>query len=254
MFEALLRRIVEAVRGAIENKQERTDLSIRIPVGYLVACRRMHGQRSRRPKMRRGRGKNTEVSLAKQLTGVKSRNEQIKEENDELKRALEVCRGKIKELEDKIIELEEKDRDSSNEISRLNSVSKRLERKVAFPHLEFGPDAVCYYENLHGSVLQMVEKRLDLLSGSAMEWRAEGKIMTPGRCGAKNESDTVRNNPKFREQRRFRSCHGGKEYFFYHIRCGELDGRKGRIHFRFDESTYEVEIGYIGGHLDTTQS
>ena len=37
----------------------------------------------------------------------------------------------------------------------------------------------------------------------------------------------------------------------WHISCGELDGiEPGRIHFHFDESTHEIEVGYIGKHLE----
>ena len=136
----------------------------------------------------------------------------------------------------------------------LDDVSKELKRKTRFPHLEFGPDAVDDYENLPSGILQRVSSRLDALDESAMEWRVKGGDESfwkcDARCDARDESKTVKSNPKFREQRRFESCHGGEEYFFWHISCGVLDGRKGRIHFRFDESTHEVEIGYIGGHLE----
>ncbi len=133
----------------------------------------------------------------------------------------------------------------------LADVSKELERKTRFPHLKFGPDAVDDYENLPSDDLQMVEKRLDLLDKSAMAWRVKGGDNSSSwKCDARDESKTVKSNPKLREQRRFRSCRGGEEYFFWHISCGVLDGNAGRIHFRFDESTHEVEIGYIGGHLE----
>ncbi len=132
----------------------------------------------------------------------------------------------------------------------LAEASKELKRKTRFPHLEFGPDAVDDYENLHSDDLQRVEKRLDLLDESAMEWRVKGGIMPPWKCDARDEGDRVKRDPKFREQRRFKSHHDCERYFFWHTNCGELNGRKGRIHFYFDESTHEVEIGYIGGHLE----
>ena len=137
----------------------------------------------------------------------------------------------------------------------LADVSKELKRKTRFPHLEFGPDAVRDYENLHSDVLPMVEKRLDLLDRSAIAWRVyarKGGVKPGWECRVRDESDSVKSNPKFREQRRFKSCHGCERYFFWHTNCGELDGRKGRIHFYFDEisQSKEVEIGYIGGHLE----
>ena len=44
---------------------------------------------------------------------------------------------------------------------------------------------------------------------------------------------------------RFSSCKGSNELFMWYARYGN----SGRIHLRFDASTYEVEIGYIGPHL-----
>ena len=259
MFKALLRRIAEVVRRAIENEQERTDLSIRIPVGHLVAFRRAHVQRKRHtPKRRRQRrDKADNADLRKQIAEINSEKEKMAEQHNE----------KIKELEEELeatkaerdeeraarntaeTDIQELQAKNSNLAKNLADVSKELERKTRFPHLEFGPDAVDDYENLHDDVLPMVEKRLDLLDESAMEWRVKGGIMPPWKCDARDEGNRVKSDPRYRDQRLFRSFHGGKEHFFGHINCGELDGKKGRIYFRFDESTHEVEIGYIGGHL-----
>lgn len=61
-----------------------------------------------------------------------------------------------------------------------------------------------------------------------------------------DESNKVRGSPKLLEQRRFRSQNGTIQLFTWHARFGN----HGRIHLRFDGSTREVEIGYIGPHLD----
>ena len=260
MFKALLRRIVEAVQGAIENEQEQTDLSVRIPVGYLVACRRAHGQGKRhtRKSRRQRRDKADNAELRKQIAEINSEKEKISEQHnkevDELNEALEAAKAERDQenaarnaAENCVQKLREK---KSSLESDLADVSKELERRMRFPHLEFGPDAVDDYENLRSDDLPMVNKRLNLLDETAMEWRVKGGIMPPWKCDARDEGDTVKSNPKFREQRRFKSCHDGAEYFFWHINCGELDGKKGRIHFRFDESTHEIEVGYIGKHLE----
>ena len=85
MFKALIRRIVEAVRGAIEKEQERVDLSVRIPAGYLVACRRAHGQRKRHtPKHRRQRrDKADNADLRKQIAEINSEKEKMAEQHNE---------------------------------------------------------------------------------------------------------------------------------------------------------------------------
>jgi hypothetical protein len=41
------------------------------------------------------------------------------------------------------------------------------------------------------------------------------------------------------------SSQGTQKLFEWHARFGS----SGRIHLRFDPSSYEVEIGYIGPHL-----
>ena len=268
MFKALIRRIVEAVRGAIENEQERTDLSVRIPAGYLVACRRAHVQRKRHtPKRRRQRREKVEnADLKKHVAHIESEGSkkaaQLNEKIRELKEDLETIKAQRDQerdarnaAENRVQELKEKKFILEKDLA---DVSKKLERKTRFPHLEFGPDAVRDYGNLHSDVLPMVERRLDLLNESFMEWCVNGgkePFLTRQahwwRCDARDEGNRVKDDPKLRDQRLFRSCHDGEEYFFWHINCGELGDNPGRIHFRFDEITHEVEVGYIGGHLPT---
>ncbi len=239
MFKALIRHIVEAVRGAIENEQERVDLSVRIPAGYLVACRRAPKPR-RQPRDKVEMASRTPVTSKR--TNVQSKRHiperQHQRKNADSKKPDDQFNKNIKPLQTK----------NSNPAKRFSH----------FPHLEFGPDAADYYENLRGDVLWMVRERLNLLNLSAIEWRVNGgkePFLTEKahwwKCYARDESDEVKRNPRYRYLRRFRSCHGGKEFFYWHINCGKLDGKKGRIHFRFDEITHEVEVGYIGGHLET---
>lgn len=237
MFKALLRRIVEAVQGAVANEQERVDLSIRIPVGYLVACRRAGKKRHtprRQRQQRESRSLDSRIPVASKRTNVQSKRH-IPERQHQRKNA------NSKKPDDQF---------NKNIESLQTKNSSPAKRFPHFPYLEFGPDAADYYENLHGDVLWMVKKRLELLNLSAMEWHVKGGNEPPWKCYARDESDEVKRNPKYRYLRRFRSIHGGKGFFFWHINCGELDGSKGRIHFRFDESTHEIEVGYIGKHLE----
>ena len=238
MFKSLIRRIVEAAQVTIANEQERTDLSVRIPAGYLVACRRA-GKKRHTPRRRRQQGESrsldSRIPVDSKRTNVQSKRH-IPERQHQRKNA------NSKKPDDQF----------SKNIKSLQTKNSSLAKRFPhFPYLEFGPDAADYYENLHGDVLWMVNERLKLLNLSAMEWRAKGGIEPPGKCGARDESDEVKRNPRYRYLRRFRSFHGGKEFFFWHINCGKLDGNAGRIHFRFDEITHEVEVGYIGGHLPT---
>ena len=263
MFKTLVRRIVEAVRGAIANEQERTELSVRIPAGYLVACRRA-GKKRRTPRRRRQRKVQAEnVGLKQKIAATEAegsqKTDELNKEIKELEEELEATKAKRDREHDarKAAEtlVQELQAEKSSLKKDLADVSKELKRKTRFPHLEFGPDAVDDYENLRSDDLPMVEKRLDLLDRSAMAWRVyarKGGVKPGWECRVRDESDSVKRNPKFCEQRRFKSCYGGERYFFWHTNCGELDGRKGRIHFYFDERSQskEVEIGYIGGHLE----
>ena len=263
MFKALLRRIVEAVQGAIENEQERTDLSIRIPVGYLVACRRA-GKKRRTPRRRRQRKVQAENAGLRQKIATteaegSQKSDRLNKEIKALKEELEAAKAKRDQEHDarKAAEtLVQELREQKSSLEKdLADVSKELERKTKFPHLKFGPDAVRDYENLRSDDLPRVTNKLNLLDESAMAWRVKGGDESfwkcDARCDARDESKTVQSNPKLRDQRLFRSYRGGEEYFFWHTSCGELGDKPGRIHFRFDEITHEVEVGYIGGHLPT---
>ena len=169
MFKALIRRIVEAVRGATANEQERTDLSIRIPAGYLVACRRVHGQRKRHtPKRRRQRrDKADNADLRKQIAEINSEKEKMAEQHNKeiqaLEEKLEVTKTeRDRERADRVAaetDIQKLQEKNSNLAENLTGVSKELERRKRFPHLEFGPDAVRDYENLHPDVLPMVSRR-----------------------------------------------------------------------------------------------
>ena len=119
------------------------------------------------------------------------------------------------------------------------------DKELAFPNLVFGPDVERHLERLNTGDLQVVVKCLVSLDESASEWRVTGGAMPPWKCKVTPESQSAMDNPRLREERRFRSHRGMRELFEWHARFGS----GGRIHLRFDPSSREVEIGYIGQHL-----
>ncbi len=126
-----------------------------------------------------------------------------------------------------------------------NSAALWESREEAFPNLVFGPDVEHNLTTLNSSALQIVIKRLASLDESAREWPDKGDAMPSWKCKVTPESQSVRNNPQLLRFRQFKSHQGTQKLFEWHARFGS----SGRIHLRFDPSSYEVEIGYIGPHL-----
>ena len=126
-----------------------------------------------------------------------------------------------------------------------NSAELWERREEAFPNLVFGPDIERNLTTLDSSTLPIVVKRLVGLDESAREWADTGGTMPSWKCKVTPESPRVKDNPRLLNARRFKSYHGTQELFEWHARFGS----GGRIHLRFDPSSYEVEIGYIGPHL-----
>ena len=116
-------------------------------------------------------------------------------------------------------------------------------RAIAFPHLIFGPDVKEHFEALDNP--GPVVKTLASLNETAKQWRINEKPAPQWGCKVTNESESVRNSPKLRGARYFRSDRSPKELFAWHARFGH----SGRIHFRLDFDLREIEIGYIGRHL-----
>ena len=85
------------------------------------------------------------------------------------------------------------------------------------------------------------------LDESAAKWREVGGTLPPWTCKVTPESSSLMNKPTLSEARRFRSHRDTRELFEWHARFGS----NGRIHLRFDASSQEIEIGYIGPHLPT---
>ena len=124
---------------------------------------------------------------------------------------------------------------------RFQSPSALQERREeAFPNLVFGPDV-----ELPPEFFWSLVRRLTDLDKSAADWRNVGGTLPPWTCKVTPESDSVRNNRRLLNARRFRSRHGTRELFEWHARLGSGV----RIHLRFDADSQEIEIGYIGPHL-----
>ena len=120
-------------------------------------------------------------------------------------------------------------------------------RKLAFPNLLFGPDIEDHLKKLNTSKLGSIVGKLANLNAAAAEWPNVGGSAPPWKARAKvvNESESLQNNAKLRERRRFKSYDGTRQLFLWHARFSD----SGRIHLRFDPSSHEIEIGYIGKHL-----
>ena len=120
-------------------------------------------------------------------------------------------------------------------------------REQAFPNLLFGPDVEDHLKELNISNLGSIVRKLANLNAAAAEWPNVGGSAPPWKARAKvvNESESLQNNSKLRERRRFKSHDGKRRLFLWHARFSD----SGRIHLRFDPNSYEIEIGYIGQHL-----
>ena len=118
-------------------------------------------------------------------------------------------------------------------------------REQAFPNLIFGPDIENHLATLNTGDLGTIVGRLASLNAAATEWPDVGGGAPQWKTKVTNESESLQNYAKKREKRRFRSYDGTSQLFLWHARFGG----SGRIHLRFDPSSHEVEIGYIGPHL-----
>ena len=119
------------------------------------------------------------------------------------------------------------------------------ERAEAFPNLTFGPDVEDQLGRLNPGWLTTVVNRLAKLDEAASAWKEAGGAVPSWTCKVTPESESVMNNRKWREARRFHSVRGERLLFEWHARYGAA----GRIHLRFDADARTVEIGYVGDHL-----
>ena len=133
----------------------------------------------------------------------------------------------------------------TREIVDFASLWKR--RGTAYPNLSFGPDVEDQLARINLSALPAILKRLAGLDDWVYSWRASGSKPSEWHSKTTDESNSVYQDASLRERRRFASNDGNRELFMRKARFGGA----GRIHFRVDENSREIEIGYIGLRLPT---
>ena len=116
------------------------------------------------------------------------------------------------------------------------------DRKVCFPNIEFGPGVEDDLQDQERNFATIVRRLADI-DQAAAEWKTQGGPAPRWRTKVTDKSTSL--EPKYRNERRFPSYRGTTELFTWHARFGG----SGRIHLRFDATSREVEIGYIGPHL-----
>lgn len=132
--------------------------------------------------------------------------------------------------------------------SRVLNISDPREiwdrREEFFPKLLFGPNV---QENLlnNANLIDTIVGKLVVLNQTVDEWQQVNYPNPVWKTHVSPESNNRMNNPEFRRSRTFPSHNGNQEVFEWHARYGS----SGRIHFRFDRSNKELEVGYIGPHL-----
>ena len=115
-------------------------------------------------------------------------------------------------------------------------------RAQLFPNLLFGPDVEKQLRAV-ARVLQAVVNRLAELDDAASAWPDAGGPHPPWPCKVTDEGDSVKNHPRRKQERMFRSVRGQRMLFTWHARFGDS-----RMHLRLYTRTREVEIGFIGAH------
>ena len=123
-------------------------------------------------------------------------------------------------------------------------------RNCLFPHLEFCESVRKQLDNDPGEQhIKSIMKRLKILN----EYYDKNDNFNITNLGhkARDESETVKNNSKYKEARKFKKPNGSNSYFFKHISfSGNFNGR---IYFEADDILKKIYIGYIGPHLPTAK-
>ena len=128
-----------------------------------------------------------------------------------------------------------------------DGVALWVARDVAFPNLTFGPDVEGHLARLNPRFLGGVVVKLASLDDSVAKWHEVLDSPPSWEIRVTDESESVKNDAKLRELRRFASTDGTHQLFMWHAGFGG----GGRIHFRLVSSSRRVEIGYVGPHLPT---
>ena len=132
--------------------------------------------------------------------------------------------------------------------SRVLNISDPREiwdrREEFFPKLLFGPSVEDDLQK-NANNLGTIVGKLVALNQTVDEWQQVNSPDPKWQTYVTPESNKSMKDPEFRKSRTFPSQNGNQEVFEWHARYGG----SGRIHFRFDRSNKELEVGYIGPHL-----
>lgn len=122
-------------------------------------------------------------------------------------------------------------------------------REALYPHLIFCEQVKEQLKEARISLyVQNIMKRLQILEDYFAVYQGIFEKEKLG-FGCRYESESVQNDRKLRELRRFKTPYGEEKYFYWHI---SFPGNfPGRIHFLPDPAHKLGIIGYIGKHLPT---
>lgn len=176
------------------------------------------------------------------------RNEYITGEYDSIERNgcnVDILNCSTEEHVDKLILRQRK-----RERLLISSGSELWEkRKELFPHLIFCESVRKQLEEARVSLqIQAVMNRIQILEDYFSTYEGIFDKEKVGH-GCRYESESVQNDNRLRNMRKFLTPYGSEEYFYWHI---SFPGNyPGRIHFLPDSEHNMGIIGYIGKHLPT---
>ncbi len=138
-----------------------------------------------------------------------------------------------------------------NNLIIMSNISSGIDlwnkREELFPNLFFcGITKEQIYDLYDKSEIEAIIKKLFILQ----DYFKSADYYDGRKISARDESDSVKNDDKLKQQRLFELPNGEKKYFYEHISLNTISGAK-RIHFLPCCSNKIAYIGYIGKHLKT---
>ena len=118
-------------------------------------------------------------------------------------------------------------------------------RSSVFPDLMFGKDVESQLDQIPPDFLETVAEKVWKLNESAHKWKLEQTREPIWSTKVTPERSELMKNRELRNARIFKSSDDEFKVYEWHARYGN----NGRIHLRFDRSSWSIEIGYIGRHL-----
>ena len=118
-------------------------------------------------------------------------------------------------------------------------------RSSVYPDLMFGKDVESQLDQIPPDLLETVAEKVWKINESAQKWKLEKTKEPIWSTKVTPERRELMKNKKLRNARIFKSSDDKFKLYEWHARYGN----NGRIHLRFDRSSWSIEIGYIGRHL-----